>query len=187
MLATPSTPRAGSSCSTSRPLWRPCTSPPPGRSTREAGLTASPRPGTEETEETEEVEGEEGEAEEEEETTGGLGHLRGTGMMTGTGGGLPTVVVTTTTTLPAVEVEVEVVMMDGVVDLLAGVGEEVGTMEVVEVADTMMMITVATMITAGVDTPGEKTRKINSPTIWNISCPRTTLWLPGLCSSATWS
>ena len=117
----------------------------------------------------------------EEETTGDLGHLRGTGMMTGTGGALPTVVVTTTTTLPAVGV----VMMDGVGDLLAGAGEEVGTMEV-EV-DTTMMITVATMITAGGETPGEKTRKINSQTIWSIFSQRTTLWLPGLCSSATWS
>ena len=174
MLATLSTPRVGSSCLTSRPLWRPCTSPPPGRSTREVGLTASPRPGMEETEEG----GGEGA---EEETTGGPGHLRGTGMMTGTGGALPTVVVTTTTTLPVVEV----VMMDGGGDLLAGGEEEVVTTEAV--ADTTMMTTVATMITAGAATPGEKTRKINFPTIWNIFSPRTILWLPGLCSSATWS
>ena len=159
---------------TSRPLWRPCTSPPPGRSTREVGLTASPRPGMEETEEG----GGEGA---EEETTGGPGHLRGTGMMTGTDGGLHTEVVMTITILPAVEV----VMTDGAVDHLAGgEEEEVVTMEV---EDTTMMTTVATMTTAGVATPGERTRKINFPTIWNISSLRTTLWLPGRCLSATWS
>ena len=134
---------------------------------------------TVETEETEEVDDEEVVVEEE--TTGGPAHLRGTGMMTGTGGVLPTVAGMTITILPAVEV----VMMDGVVDPLAGAEGEVVTTEVV--GDTMMMITVATMITAGVGPLGEKTRKINFQTIWNISCLRTTLWLPGRCSSETWS
>jgi len=64
------------------------------------------------------------------------------------------------------------VMMNGVVDHLAGEEEEVVTMEVVEVVeevgDTTMMTTVATMITAGVATPAGRTRKINFPTIWNI-------------------
>ena len=181
MLATLSTPRVGSSCSTSQPPWRPCTSQPPGRSMKEAGLTASPLPGTEETEEivgTEEVDGEE---EGVEETTAGLAHQRGTGMMTGTDGVLLTVAGMTITILPAVEV----VMTDGAVDHLAGgEEEEVVTMEV---EDTTMMTTVATMTTAGVATPGERTRKINFPTIWNISSLRTTLWLPGRCLSAIWS
>ena len=172
MLATLSTPRVGSSCSTSRPLWRPCTSRPPGRSTREAARTASLRPGTEETEETEwtgETEVVADEEEEVEEITGGLALRRDTGMMTGTDEVLLIVeVVMTITILPAVEV----VMMNGVVDLLAGEEEEVVTMEVVEVVeevgDTTMMTTVATMITAGVATPAGRTRKINFPTIWNI-------------------
>ena len=191
MLATLSTPRVGSSCLTSQPLLRPSTSQPPGRSTREAVLTASLRPGMEGTEETveivetEEVDGEEVEVEEE--TTGGPAHLRGTGMMTGTGGVLPTVAGMIITILPAVEV----VMTDGVVDLLAGAEGEVVTTEMVgeveEVEDTTMMTTVATMITATVGTAGEITRKINFQTIWNISCLRTTLWLPGRCSSETWS
>merc|ERR550539_1610636 len=83
MLVTLFTPRVGSSCLTSRPLWRPCTSQPPGRSTREDALTASPRPGMEETEES--VEREEVDGAEEEETMADPAHLRGTGMMTGTG------------------------------------------------------------------------------------------------------
>ena len=150
---------------------------------REAALTASPRPGMEETEEiveTEEVDGEEEEVGEE--TMADPAHLRGTGMMTGTGGVLPTVAGMTITILPVVEV----VMMDGVVDLLGGAEEEVVTTEVGE-GDTTMMTTVATMTTAGAATPVERTKKINFPTIWNISSPRTTLWLQGRCSSATWS
>ena len=130
---------------------------------REAALTASPRPGMEETEEIVETEEVDGEEEEVEETMVDPAHLRGTGMMTGTGGVLPTVAGMTITIRPAVEV----VMMDGVVDLLGGAEEEVVTTEVGE-GDTTMMTTVATMITAGVATPAGRTRKINFPTIWNI-------------------
>ena len=161
---------------TSPPLSRLSTSQPPGRSTREAELTASPRLATEETEETGAVGGEV----EEEETTGDLALLRGTERMTGTGGDLHTGVGKITIILHAEED----VMMAGAGDHLVVGEEEVVTMEV---EDTTMMTTVATMTTAGAATPVERTKKINFPTIWNISSPRTTLWLQGRCSSATWS
>lgn len=123
----------------------------------------------EETGEIEEVEEEEEEEVAVAETTAEPAHRRDTVMMTGTDEVLPTVAGMTMTTLPAVEV----VMMDGVVDLLAGEEEEVVTMKVVEedVGEeevTTMMTTVATMTTAGVATAAERTRKINFPTIWNI-------------------
>ena len=179
MLAMLCIPRVESSCLTSPPRWRPCTSQPRGRSTREVGPTASLHRGTEETEEIEATEEIGAEVDVVvEETTGDLALQSGTERRTGTGEDHLPVVVMTTTTHPAGE--------EGTTDG-AEVRLVVGEEEDATTADTSTMTTAATTITATPLLPGERTRRTSFPTTWTISPLRTTLWPPGLSSLVIWN
>merc|ERR1719495_2112192 len=166
-------PRVESSCLISPPRWRPCTSRPRERSTREVGPTASLHRGTEATEEI----GAEVDVVAEG-TTGDLALQSGTERMTGTGEDhLPVVVMTTTILLAG-----EAGTTDGAEVHLGGGEEEDAT-----TADTSTMTTAATTIIATLHLPGERTRRTSFPTTWTISLLRTTLWPPGLSLLVIWN
>ena len=179
MLAMLCIPRVESSCLTSPPRWRPCTSQPRGRSTREVGPTASLHRGTEGTEGIESTEETGAEVDVVVEgTTGDLALQSVTERRTGTGEDHLPVVVMTTTTRPAGE--------EGTTDG-AEVRLVVGEEEDATTADTSTMTTAATTITATPLLPGERTRRTSFPTTLNIFHPKMILCPRGLYLQAIWN